>query len=207
MAQVSKKHYDFQNYIELHRWVSYWHQLNAILRTKARTVLEIGYGTGIVSKCMRDNLELEVTTFDFDLSLKPDVVGDVRKISDYFNPESFDCVCAFQVLEHIPYDDFESVLPQLAKLSTRNVLISLPYWGYPIQLRFNLLKSNWSGFFSRKITRPYNWKFDGEHYWEIGTSQYPLRKVRKSIEKSLIIKKQYFCPDYAYHYYFECTKR
>ena len=207
MAQVTEEHYNFNNYIELHRWVSYWHQLSAVLNTKAKSVLEIGCGTGIVSNCMRNNLGLNVKTFDFDPSLKPDVTGDVRNISDYFESKSFDCICAFQVLEHVPYEDFENLLPQLAEIAGSHVLISLPYWGYPIQFKLNLLKTNWSWFFSRKITRPHNWTFDGEHYWEIGTSQYPLRKVRKSIEKSLIITKEYFCPDYAYHYFFECATR
>lgn len=203
MSQVSPEFYNPSNYEHLYRWVSYWYQIQAVLRARPTTVLEIGPGTGVMSHYLRNRLGIEVTTFDFDKSLNPDVVGDVRNLKNYFSPGSFDCVCAFQVLEHIPYEDFEKTLDHLAIVSRDSVLISLPYWGYFFQFRLRVFK-RFSLCFGRKITRPFTWHFNGQHYWEIGTRQFPLRRVVKSISAKLLIERHYFCPDYPYHYFFEC---
>lgn len=206
MVQVSSSHYTPCTYEHLYRWISYWYQIQAILRATPRTVLKIGPGTGVVTDYLRNRLGIRVTTFDFDSSRNPDIVGDVRKLADYFRDASFDCVCAFQVLEHIPYHDFEKVLEHLAHVSREHVLISLPYWGYFVQFRVRLFKEFVLAF-GRKVTRPFTWQFDGQHYWEIGTRGYPLRRVMDSISEVLQIEKHYFCPDYPYHYFFECRRK
>lgn len=203
MPQVSPEFYNPSNYEHLYRWISYWYQIQAVLRARPVTVLEIGTGTGIMSDYLRNRLGIKVTTFDFDKSRNPDVVGDVRNLNGYFPARAFDCICAFQVLEHIPYEDFEKMLEDLAFVSRNAVLISLPYWGYFFQFRLRLFKQ-FSFALGKKITRPFTWQFNGEHYWEIGTRQFPLRRVLKSISTRLQVNTHYFCPDYPYHYFFEC---
>jgi hypothetical protein len=47
------------------------------------------------------------------------------------------------------------------------------------------------------------WKFDGEHYWELGTNAHSLAQVRAAISGELPILDEYFCADYSYHYFFE----
>lgn len=207
MVQVRDDHYDFETYITLHRWMSFWHQMNAVVRSGAKTVLELGCGSGIMTQALRSAVGLQVTTFDFDPGLKPDVVGDIRKLEDYFAPASFDCVCAFQVLEHLPYADFEHTLPQLARIARHSVLLSLPHWGYVMELRFRFWRTRWSAAFARKITRRHRWRFDGEHYWELGTTDYPVNKLRRALEAHFIVRRAYFCPDNSYHYFFECTPK
>jgi SAM-dependent methyltransferase len=205
MAQVLPDHYGPSIYEHLYRWISYWYQIQAILRANPSTVLEIGPGTGVLTNYLRNRLGIKVTTFDFDSTRNPDVVGDIRNLTDYFDVASFDCVCAFQVLEHIPYHDFEKVLGHLASVSRKHVLLSLPYWGYFIQFRIRLFKVSFA--FGIKVTRPFTWHFDGQHYWEIGTRGYPLRRVLNSISTVLQIDRHYFCPDYPYHYFFECRRK
>ena len=46
-VQVLPEHYAFERYDHLRRWDSYWHQIRAAMRTGARSVLEIGGGTGV----------------------------------------------------------------------------------------------------------------------------------------------------------------
>lgn len=207
MVQVKNDHYDFESYITLQRWMSFWHQINAIARSGAKTVLELGCGSGVMTHALRDMIGIKVTTFDFDAALNPDVVGDVRQIEHYFQPESFDCVCAFQVLEHLPYADFERVLPHLARIARNHVILSVPHWGYFMELRVRFWRARWNAVFSRKWTRPHQWIFDGEHYWELGTKNYPVSKVRRTLEQHFDVRRAYFCPDNSYHYFFECVPK
>lgn len=201
-VQVAEGFYDFETYITRERWQSYWYQLRAIMRHNPRTVLEIGCGTGVTTRMLRQ-FGADVTTFDFDASLKPDISGDVREIETLVGDRRFDLVCAFQVLEHIPYSDFAPTLAQLARVASRNVVISLPHWGYPVELRGMLFKKRFSLAFARKLTRPHDWKFDGQHHWELGTRGHSLDEVRSVIAQHLTIGREYFCPDYSYHYFFE----
>jgi hypothetical protein len=202
MTQVPPRHYDAERYDKLHRWISYWYQAQSVIRSGARDVLELGCGGKVFSNYLRQRLGLSVTTFDFDPALEPDVIGDVRSLADYFQPGSFDAVCAFQILEHLPFENFAPILTQMASISRRSVLISLPHWGYFVQLRFWLKR--WQFVFGRKITRPFHWEYDGQHYWEIGVRGHSLRSVLQCIQPILDVEKHYFCPDYPYHYFFEC---
>jgi hypothetical protein len=204
MTQVPSDHYSATGYDEWHRWVSYWYQIRAAMRAAPSSVLEIGVGTRVVSHYLTERLAYDVTTFDFDASLSPHVVGDVRELEQHFAPDTFDCVCAFQVLEHLPYEDFLPTLTQLNRVARRSVLISLPHWGAILQFRIRVLRLRWCLVWGRKFTPPHTWTFDGEHYWEIGTRGYALKKVIRDIRQVLDIERHYFCPDYPYHYFFEC---
>lgn len=201
-VQVAEGFYSFDNYISRERWQSFWYQLNAIMKYRPANVLEIGGGPGATALMLR-KLGVEVTTFDFDASLSPDIQGDVRRIGEMVEARSFDVVCAFQVLEHVPYADFLPTLTQLGRIARNNVVISLPHWGYPVELRGMFLKQRFSLAIGRKLTRPMEWKFDGQHYWELGTSATPLAKVRADIESVVDVLDGYFCTDYSYHYFFE----
>ena len=106
-TQVSKEHYNIKEYDTTYRFISYFHQIEETLRTNPRTVLEVGVGNKIVSNYLRE-YGVKVKTCDFDKGLKPDVVADVRKLP--FRDREFDTVIAFEVLEHLPFEDFETAL-------------------------------------------------------------------------------------------------
>src|SRR3989344_3771112 len=78
-VQVDKSHYLTLNYLSKRRWNSYWYQINEIYQLKPKKILEIGTGGGVVSNQLK-KMGFLVTTVDFDQSLKPDIVGDVRKL-------------------------------------------------------------------------------------------------------------------------------
>ncbi|HEY6815829.1 MAG TPA: class I SAM-dependent methyltransferase, partial [Croceibacterium sp.] len=184
------------------RWQSYWYQLRAVLKYQPKSVLEIGCGAGATTQMLR-RMGIEVTTFDFDARLNPDIAGDVRQAEALAGTGAFDLVCAFQVLEHIPYGDFRLALAQLGRIARRNVIVSLPHWGYPVEMRGMFFKKRFSFAFSRKLTRPMDWTFDGQHHWELGTKGHSLAEVRRAVAAELPIRDEYFCPDYSYHYFFE----
>jgi len=56
LPQVQTEHYRPAHYDQFHRWVSYWYQIQSIARTGAKTVLEIGVGSGVVSSYLRSRL-------------------------------------------------------------------------------------------------------------------------------------------------------
>lgn len=203
-VQVHPAHYRPRNYDELHRWISYWYQIQSVAQSGAQTVLEIGVGSGVLSTYLRHRLGLQVTTVDFDPALQPDLIADIRQLDQLVDPASFDAVVAFQVLEHLPFADFPVALQQMARASRRTVLLSLPHYGYDCQARVRLWKYTWA--FSRKISKCPRWTFNGEHYWEIGTRGHPLRRVRAILRRVLAVQRDYFCPDYPYHYFFECQR-
>jgi len=205
LPQVQTEHYRPAHYDQFHRWVSYWYQIQSILRSRAKTVLEIGVGSGVVSSYLRSRLNVAVTTCDLDETLGADLIGDVRHLDQVVSSDSFDAVVAFQVLEHLPFADLPDALAQMRRASSNAVIISLPYYGWAFQFRIGFRKWNWV--LGRKISKYPRWNFDGQHYWEIGTRGHSLSHVRRTICSVLNIRSEYFCADHPYHYFFECGKR
>lgn len=204
-VQVGPDHYAAGSYDEWHRWVSYWHQIQAVRRTSARTVLEVGVGTGVLSEYLRRRLGISVTTVDFDQALGPDIVVDLRQLDAVVAPQSFDVVVAFQVLEHLPYEEFVPCLHQLARASRNAVIISLPHYGWSVEGRIRLRRWEWR--WSRRLSKRPPWQFNGEHHWEIGVRGCALRRVRSDFRSVFDVQAAYFCPDYSYHYFFEGRPR
>lgn len=77
---VSDTHYTAPHYDERHRWPAYWYQIDAIRRTQAKSILEIGPGSGMLNSYLKNQLNLDVTTYDYDSRIHPDVQGDIREI-------------------------------------------------------------------------------------------------------------------------------
>jgi len=208
MSVEDRPHYaPEEQYVTLERWTSYWFQVQAVLRTGAETMLEVGIGPRMVARYLEEFHGVRVTTFDANPSLEPDVTGDVKELASHFEPGSFECVCAFQVLEHMPYSEFQGCVEQLARVSARHVIISLPHWGYALNARIRI--KNLRLALGRKMTfgRPFTLPPSLSHKWEIGTKGHPLKRITRDLSKHLEIKKRYFCPDNPYHYFFECVKR
>ena len=66
MSQVYKFHqYDYKD-----RWVSYWHQIDEVLKLEPKTVLEIGIGNGLVTEYLKKH-GVEVKTLDIEKKLNP----------------------------------------------------------------------------------------------------------------------------------------
>lgn len=189
--------YDYQS-----RWMSYWYQINTVLELKPKNVLEIGVGNKTVSNYLK-NQGLEITTLDIDEKLKPDIVGDILKIP--LGDDSFDVVLCAEVLEHIPFEDFEKGLIELRRVTRKYVVLSLPHFGPPIKLSFKapLIKEVKVAF---KIPLPIKHKLDGGHYWEIGKKIYPLAKIKKIIKQYFKITKEFIPFENQYHHFFILEK-
>ena len=90
---MNRNVYRFKKYVDLKRWLSYWHQINEVLELNPKNVLEIGVGNQIVSDCLKKQ-GLAVKALDIDKKLKPDLVADVNQMP--LTDNSFDLIYALK---------------------------------------------------------------------------------------------------------------
>ena len=204
--QVPSHHYNFKSYMNKRRWMSTWHQVTEILDLGPSKMLEIGPGRGYLESLIK-NFGIDVETVDLDQTLNPTFCGNLE--SHNLSDNSYDLVCAFQVLEHLPYQESLSLLGEMLRISKKDVLISIPNLKtrYPISItfpkigekRFYLEKF----FFFKK-----EFEFNGQHYWELECKQVPLKKfihdVRYKLNANVI--KEFRVAENGYHHFFVLSK-
>jgi len=203
MTQVDKEHYAFGSYTDIDRWSSYYFQLEQILSLRPQSVLEVGVGERVV----KDYLErkgIKHQAVDSATDLRPDIVGDVRKLP--CQDDSFEVVCAYEVLEHLSFADFDTALSELARVSKKHVLLSLPHFGPPLQLH---VKVPFLPKLRLSIKIPYHKKhtWNGQHYWEIGKKEYSPSRIRRHIEKFFVIEREFIPFESQYHHFFTLRKK
>ena len=202
MDEISKEKYDFSKYNHRSRWMSYWHQIDEVLRLKPDSVLEIGIGDKTVVNFLKSQ-GVNITTLDINKDLKPDVIGSVLTMP--FQDSSFNVVLCAEVLEHLPFEKFEEGLKELKRVSRKNLVLSLPHFGRSLKFSFKipLIKEKR---IACRLAFPIKHVFNGEHYWEIGKKGYPPDKIRKIIKKYFQIKKEFIPFENQYHHFFILEK-
>lgn len=207
LKQVEKSHYQFGRYVNKRRWMSMWCQLDEVSKLQPVNVLEIGPGPGIF-KAVANSIGLKVETLDIDPELKPDHVASVFQMP--FGDGSYDVVCAFQMLEHLPFEDSCKAFREMTRVAKNHVVISLPdaqaRWPMSIYIpKF--------GQWSFSIPKPTLGKkphvFDGEHYWEINKQGYSVDQVLESLvqECAIDLVKTYRVSENPYHRFFVFSVR
>jgi ubiquinone/menaquinone biosynthesis C-methylase UbiE len=205
VTQVDAATHYTRRYMTLPRMITHWHQANEVTRTtpSGGEVLEIGPGSGHTTWLLRQ-WGYAVTTLDFDPKVSADIVGDVTRLP--LQDGAVDCVIAAEVLEHIPFEEFEVALRELRRVSRKSVIVTLPapFLGISALWNWPLLEPR--GLF---IGVPYVVKhaFNGEHYWELGKRGYGVRKIsRKITESGLRIVRAFRPPPSLYCYFFVCER-
>jgi hypothetical protein len=203
-VQVAPEHYEFERYDDRERWMSYWHQIRAVLAVRPKTVLEIGPGSGVFRSYLQ-RAGVTVKTLDIDRTREVDYVADITRIDESLPPGlTFDAVCAFQVLEHLPFDDFEACLAGIARRAAPHVFLSLPYRG--LRVRWSFWWGDHTVSLGHKFMLPWRHRPIPEHHWELG---YPItaRKVTKRIARHLDVVSRGFIPENPYHYAWQLRSR
>jgi hypothetical protein len=77
------------------------------------------------------------------------------------------------------------------------VVITLPNNGRTFQLRLDMWRLQVA--FGRKIGWRRRWRFDGEHYWEVGTIGHSAVEVRRRISRVLRLEDESIYADNPYH--------
>lgn len=208
-VQVEKDHYE-NKYDSMSRFISYFHQIDLIFKSGNNKVLEIGVGNKTVSNYLRQQ-KINLTTCDFDKRLGPDFVADVRKLP--FDDAEFETVVAFEVLEHLPFKDFEIALKELKRVSSDKVIISIPYsclcfsttiyyYFPPFKKRFSILISIPRFFQKIAITSK-----NKEHYWELGRRNYSKKRIRNVLLKYFDIERSFSGELVPTHYFYVLSKK
>jgi hypothetical protein len=195
--------YASPGYLTRERFLALREQLCALQQLNASSVLEVGPGPGFLTSLLRKG-GISVTTLDFDARLQPDLVGDV---TDIRQPDGrYDVACAFQVLEHIPWQHVGIALRELARVSRRHVVFSVP--------DHEGLNTTTCGVTITILGRSLSWSFkrkrfkdlsnSAEHNWEIGCRDVTVASVKEAIQSAGLICVRDYLPC-AYFHFFVCT--
>lgn len=198
--QVDRSHYDFRRYMDKGRWASVWHQLDEVQKLQPQRVLEIGPGPGVL-KHMGALFGVTVETLDLDPDLKPDHVASATALP--FADASYDVVCAFQMLEHLPYDRALLAFGEMVRVARKGVVISLPdvkpVWRYSVYLP---RVGDWRFMLPKPWARAVPHRFDGEHHWEINKRETPLARVRADLAQRAQLLRTWRLFDDPYYRFF-----
>lgn len=198
--QVDRSHYEFSNYMSKRRWMSIWYQLDELLRLGPSRVLEVGPGAGVFKR-LAELYGITLETLDVDPELGPDHVGSATELP--FADGAYDVVCAFQVLEHLPYETALKAFSEMVRVSRSAVLISLPdaqmVWPYRVYVpgigSKNLLVP-------KPFVRRRPHRFDGQHHWEVNKLGYELSRIEAEFGRFGDLVKTYRVPENPYHRFF-----
>ncbi|MBU1674093.1 class I SAM-dependent methyltransferase [Patescibacteria group bacterium] len=190
------------------RFMSYFWQIYITRKLQPEKILEIGIGNKTVNTYLK-NQNFNVTSLDIDKDLNPDFIGDIRDMP--FDKEQFDAIIACEILEHLPFNDFEKSLQELHRVSKKNVIISIPYSTIDMAV---FIKPH----LNRKMHKVFNHtfriplffkehKFDGEHHWEMGRKGYSKKKIKNSLNQYFNITKETSPWIMPYHYFFVLEKK
>lgn len=217
---------EFSSNKKLYKWSllrprfyeSHYLQMKILYDLGVSSVLEFGAGEAFARDYFQKN-GVKYHTYDFDNTFSPDFLGDLK--SDDFKsiPEVYEAVCAYQCLEHVDYAYFRNIIEKLMSLSSKYVVLSLPYSCFSIELsvsklfnqvdytkkRIRLVLPSFRA--NRKYRREYMEQYPyAVHYWEIGRKSFPLSRIRNDIQSvGLYIQKEFHAP-YPYHYFFVLSK-
>jgi hypothetical protein len=197
---------------------SHYMQMFTIKNLGVESVLEIGPGENFTVNYMR-NLGMQYDTMDIIEESNPTISGKLEDLDESQFKCTYDLVCAFQMLEHSPYDYFVPNINKMATIAKKYVFISLPYSCWGAKLSINLIfgqskkgVSSLSLYFPlNKKNRKYRKEFKEEfpwavHYWEIGRKGFPLRRIKSDIESVGLRIIKSFHSEFAYHYFILAEK-
>ncbi|TIM16076.1 MAG: class I SAM-dependent methyltransferase [Mesorhizobium sp.] len=204
-AQVDRAHYNFDKYVRRTRWNSFWYQLREVSKCDPASVLEVGPGDGTFSRLLR-NIGIPVTTLDIASDLEPDILGSLMRMP--IDDSAFDLVCAFQVLEHIPFGDVERALEEIHRVTRRYAVISVPdiSRNIAVSVRINRRLHFERVFSLPRVFLPKH-RFDGEHYWELGKHGFSTATFIAKLERYFTIGSRFRPIENTYHHFFICERR
>jgi ubiquinone/menaquinone biosynthesis C-methylase UbiE len=162
-------------------------------------VLEVGVGDKVFGNFIKNNTSVVYTSLDVAEDLKPDVLGSILQLP--FEDNSFDVTCAFEVLEHLPFEQFDKAVSELVRVARTHVVVSVPHFGpmLSLSLKIPFLPQLQ---LALKIPYPRKHVFNGQHYWELGKKGYPVRLVRQKLSAYGQVVKDFVPFNSAYHHFF-----
>lgn len=172
---LAREDYYTENYFSYNQLWSFIEQIYHIKQFQPQSVIEIGVGNGFVSEFLK-RMGIKVKTFDINPNLMPDIVAPLQDIGNYVKPNEFNLISCCEVLEHLPFEEFESSIRKFSNLSN-NLFLSLPnhgrYYGFGGLVKLPKF-SRWMGIWFRfplgKSRLP------DMHFWEVDYNQQTSKK-------------------------------
>lgn len=203
IKQVDNAHYWTDKYLCPERFLHYREQFTSIHRLNPVSVLEVGPGPGLLTAMLKQFCA-DVKSVDFADDVVADIHSDIKSMP--LADSSYDLVCAFQVLEHLPWEDVKCAISELTRVCRRYVMFSVPNNDFMKKTIFSLQVE----FFNKKRNFSITGRcYDGvsnpvEHYWEIGVGDATCESLVKIVsESNLVIDKQWMD---GVDQYFLCRK-
>ena len=178
---------DFLEKLDFLNWYRYFAIIKTLIKIKPKAILEIGPGEGTIKSIFEKHIK-SYKTMDLNKDLNPDYISDVRKYNEILS-DSFDCVIAADILEHIPFESLKKSFGNIySYLKTGgHALITIPHRAsyfmfmtptynpkiFRIPTGFLSPKSFYRRFIKRKI-----W-IDPDHEWEIGDGEHSIKDIEK----------------------------
>jgi len=194
---------------------SYMLQMKTLKGLKgAKKILEIGPGEMFTARNLK-TLGYTYHTLDQDPRIEPTYVCSFFSFEYKWHKNEYDAVCAFQVLEHLPYGRFKEAICRMKTISRKYIVISLPY----SCKGFRESRTEWDGQFNKTAerviehfeptnlpNRRYRKEYIEEfpwavHYWEIGRKGFPLVRVIDDIEACELKILDRFHSEEPFHYF------
>lgn len=97
----------------------------------AKSLLDVGCGNGVFVNYIRtQNSEIKILAIDrSEAALKyvqsEKLVGEINDLP--VSNKSFDCVTCLEVIEHLPVTIYDKSLEELARSSSKYIIVSVPY--------------------------------------------------------------------------------
>ena len=197
---------------------SYYLQMLTIRKLGVTSVLEIGPGENFVADYLR-TLGVTYDTMDIVEQSKPMILGRLEDIDEQDYLQRWQLVCAFQMLEHSPYELFVENIRKMSAMSSEYVFISVPYscFGFTLSLKLAFgqsrrISKTFSMHFplfapNRRYRDEYRKEFPwAVHYWEIGRRGFPLRRILTDIESQGLRIIDSFRSENPFHFFILAKK-
>lgn len=197
-------HYDPMKYLRPERMASIGYQFRLLHENfPEKHTLEVGAGAGLTTIILRQ-LGHEVHTLDVDEKLSPDLLGSITDIPS--GNESFDSFLCCQVLEHLPWQQALVALQELARVSRRGGVISVPTIEPCVGIRMH----GWGRYGHRRVRLPTfkapSLRWPAEHYWELGSGVTP-QQFRTGLKTAgFEVAREIRPPENLYHHFFVVRK-
>lgn len=213
--RIPRDYYNFEHYVSKERMITYWHQVDEVLRRRPDRVLEIGVGNRIVSSILRA-FGVATVTADINPDLSPDEVTPIAELDRHFKEGEFPLVICARVLQHLPFDQFEESIRKLRFVTGRHLLLTLPVETLRVYLRLRV-----TGMGPRTMSIPLPlWlkralmgsdrgddELKCQNFWKIGQArETSMASIRKLLAKYFDIEKTYRVPEDMSHAFFILKK-
>lgn len=172
--------------VDFYTWTRHYHVVRDLCARVRGQVLEVGTGDGVVRRCVMPFVA-GYTVLDINEQLAPDILANILEPQPALAAR-YDAVVCTEVLEHLPFEQLQHALSQLASFLKPGgeLFLTLPHrkghmlvvtprqrlwkWRFPVGM--TSLSEAWNRFVRRRI-----W-IDPHHCWEIGDGHVTRAQVQ-----------------------------